>query len=42
MEFYRFFMERAEEESDILATVLANPENAGIDLTKNAYVFYRA
>ena len=38
MEFYRFFMERAAEESDILATVLANPENAGIDLTKNAYV----
>ena len=38
MDFYRFFMEKAEEESDILATVLANPENAGIDLTKNAYV----
>lgn len=38
MDFYRFFMEKAAEESDILATVLANPENAGIDLTKNAYV----
>ncbi|GEM_PF-2833024 len=38
MDFYRFFMEKAAEESDILATVLANPENAGIDLSKNAYV----
>ncbi len=38
MDFYRFFMEKAAEESDILATVLANPENAGIDLTKNAYI----
>lgn len=38
MDFYRFFMEKAAEESDVLATVLANPENAGIDLTKNAYV----
>lgn len=38
MDFYRFFMEKAAEESDVLATVLANPENAGIDLSKNAYV----
>ena len=38
MDFYQFFAEKAEEESDILATVFANPENSGIDLTKNAYV----
>jgi len=38
MDFYRFFMEKAAEESDILATILANPENAGIDLSRNAYV----
>lgn len=38
MDFYRFFMEKAAEESDILATILANPENAGIDLNKNGYV----
>lgn len=38
MEFYRFFAEKAQEESDILATVFANPENAGIDLTKKAYL----
>ena len=38
MEFYQFFAEKAQEESDILATVFANPENSGIDLTKKAYL----
>jgi len=38
MDFYRFFAEKAQEESDILAAVFANPENAGIDLTKPAYL----
>lgn len=38
MEFYQFFAEKAAEESDILATVFANPENSGIDLTKKAYL----
>lgn len=38
MDFYQFFAEKAQEESDILATVFANPENSGIDLTKKAYL----
>lgn len=38
MDFYQFFAKKAQEESDILATVFANPENAGIDLTKPAYL----
>ncbi len=38
MEFYQFLIEKAREESDVLAAILANPENAGIDLSKKAYL----
>ena len=38
MDFYDFFAQRAREESDLLGTVMTNPENAGIDLSKNAYL----
>ncbi|MEM1123906.1 MAG: DUF4836 family protein [Bacteroidota bacterium] len=38
MEFYQFFQQKAQAESDMLATVFTHPENAGIDLTQNAYL----
>ncbi|MEM6317006.1 MAG: DUF4836 family protein [Bacteroidota bacterium] len=38
MDFYRFFKEKAQTESDLLAAVMTNPENSGVDLTQNAYL----
>ena len=38
MEFYQYYMNKAQEENDVLATAFANPENTGIDLDKNAYL----
>jgi len=38
LDFYRFLAEKAQEKNDLLVTVFSNPENAGVDLKKKAYL----